>query len=65
MTASRRALLRAALGFLQLRPEPPEVAPLRQWLDSWTGLGVIVTGMLRQGYDAVLLSVGPAGSVSV
>src|SRR5262245_10308168 len=29
----RRALLMAALGFLQLRHQPPEVAPLRRWLD--------------------------------
>jgi hypothetical protein len=27
---------------------------LRSWLDSWTGLGTIVTGMERQGYDVSL-----------
>ncbi len=52
--ASRRALLVAALGFLQLREQPPEIAPLRHWLDSWSGLGAIVTGMERQGYDLSL-----------
>jgi hypothetical protein len=46
-----RALLVAALGFLQLRQAPPEVAPLRRWIDSWTGIGAVVTGMERQGYD--------------
>jgi hypothetical protein len=50
----RRALLVAALGFLQLRRAPPEVAPLRRWLDSWTGLGAVVAGMERQGYDVSL-----------
>lgn len=42
----RRALLAAALGFLQLREQPTEVAPLRRWLDSWTGLGAFVVGCL-------------------
>src|SRR5262249_31697176 len=51
---SRRALLTAALGFLQLREDPPEVAPLRQWLDSWSGLGAVVDGMGRLGYDVAL-----------
>jgi hypothetical protein len=35
MTDHRRALLTAALGFLQLREQPAEVATLRRWLDSW------------------------------
>jgi hypothetical protein len=55
----RRALLVAALGFLQVRLAPPEVAPLRRWLDSWTGIGAVVTGMTRQGFDADLMSCGP------
>lgn len=50
----RRALLTAALGFLQLGDQPPEVASLRRWLDSWNGLGAVVTGMERQGYDVSL-----------
>jgi hypothetical protein len=56
----RRSLLLAALGFLQLREPPPEVARLRRWLDSWTGIGAVVAGMEHQGYDIDLLSVGPA-----
>jgi hypothetical protein len=39
----RRALLLAALGFLQLRGQPPEVAMLHRWLDSWNGVGLVVT----------------------
>jgi hypothetical protein len=30
------------------------VDPLRRWRDCWTGLGAIVTGMERQGYDVSL-----------
>jgi hypothetical protein len=54
LSDSRRALLYAALGFLQIKHQPPEVAPLRRWLDSWNGLGAVVTGMERQGYDVSL-----------
>src|SRR5262249_30988787 len=49
-----RALLTAALGFPQLREEPPEVKMLRQWLDTWSGLGAVVDGMRRLGYDLAL-----------
>jgi hypothetical protein len=45
----RRSLLTAALGFLQPRDDPPEVAPLRRWLDSWQGVGDIVAGLNEQG----------------
>jgi hypothetical protein len=47
-------VLIAALGFLELRQQPPEVAPLRRWLNSWSGLGAVVIGMERQGYDVSL-----------
>src|SRR5262245_61636995 len=50
----RRALLTAALGFLQLRQTPPELVPLRRWLDSWRGLGDIVRGLNAQGLDLEL-----------
>src|SRR5262245_59976012 len=52
--SDRRALLTAALGFLRLCEDPPEVAPLRQWMDSWSGLGAVVDGMRRLGYDVAL-----------
>jgi len=45
----RRLLLRAALGFLQLPPRAPELRLLHRWLDSWTGLGLVVVGVERQG----------------
>jgi hypothetical protein len=54
MTDPRRVLLTAALGFLQLRQEPPEVATLRRYLDTWRGLGDVVGGLNAQGYDIEL-----------
>lgn len=37
---------------------PPDMAPvfpgLHRWLDSWRGIGDLVTGMNRQGYDLAL-----------
>ena len=45
----RRALLTAALGFAlvdtQGKPAPKEIQLVRDWLDNWTGVGLIVTGM--------------------
>jgi hypothetical protein len=51
MNEQRRALLVAALGFLQLRQDPPEVAPLRRWLDSWRGAGDVIVGLNAQALD--------------
>lgn len=45
--ASRR--LRAALGFLTLKPSEPELRLLHRWLDSWAGLRLIAAGLERQG----------------
>jgi hypothetical protein len=45
----RRALLTAALGFLQLPQQGRALAALHSWLDTWTGVGLIVVGMERQG----------------
>jgi hypothetical protein len=49
--ARRLASLRAALGFLQLAPRAPELQLLHRWLDTWTGIGLVVTGMRRQGFQ--------------
>jgi len=32
---------------------------VRRWLDTWTGLGLIVTGMARQGYRLHLTNIEP------
>jgi hypothetical protein len=44
----RRALLTAALGFLQLPPQTSALRALHDWLDNWRGVGFIVDGMRRQ-----------------
>jgi hypothetical protein len=49
----RRPLLIAALGFalLESRPEPAVLATLKDWLASWSGIGAIIAGMTRQGFN--------------
>jgi len=32
----------------------PVLDVLHEWLDSWSGIGVIERGMVRQGYDLQL-----------
>lgn len=32
----------------------PELRLVREWLDNWSGLGLIVAGMTHQGWDAQL-----------
>jgi hypothetical protein len=51
---ARRALLTAALAFLQLPPQMSAHAVLHAWLDSWTGLGHVIVGMERLGFRASL-----------
>ena len=57
MTAPRRLLLTAALGFSAIHwraPFPPAAVALATWLDNWRGLGAVVGGMRRLGYDVEL-----------
>ena len=49
VTDRRLANLRAALGFLHLAPRAPELRLLHRWLDTWTGLCLMVVGVERQG----------------
>ena len=51
-------LLRAADGFALVQPTEPELRLLHRWLDCWRGVGDIVTGMQRQGYE---VSIGDHG----
>src|SRR5437867_12137754 len=53
-TAPRRALLLAALAAMRVKTDAPELAILHAWLDSWSGLGLVVVGMQRHGYDLTL-----------
>ena len=51
---ARARLLRAALSFALVPPVQPELRLLHRWLDTWSGIGHVVAGMARQGYDLEL-----------
>jgi hypothetical protein len=53
----RRSVLVAAVGFALLEARTPELALLHRWLDTWTGIGQIVAGMLRDGYRLHLTNI--------
>jgi hypothetical protein len=53
----RRAILIAALGFLRYPPKTHGLAALRAWLDTWSGIGLIVVGMERQHYTVSIRKV--------
>jgi hypothetical protein len=59
---SRRAFLTAALGFARLEATAPELRPLCRWLESWAGLGAVVGGMARLGFDVALTRHGDGGT---
>ncbi len=63
MNERRRALLIAALAALRVRNlDAPGLRLVHSLLDSWRGIGLIVVGMARQGFQA---SLGPdSGSLS-
>jgi hypothetical protein len=41
-----------------VRAEAPELRLAHQWLDSWSGIGLMATGMERQGWDLQLTEYG-------
>jgi hypothetical protein len=49
---ARLLLVTLVAARLQINAHP--LPALRSWLDSWNGLGAVVTGMERQGYDTSL-----------
>ncbi len=60
MTDHRRTLLVAALAALRVRNlDAPELRHVHALLDSWRGIGLIVVGMARQGFQ---VSLGEHGS---
>ncbi len=48
--ARRRSLLVAALAALRVKESMPEIEMMHRWLDNWEGVGLITTGMERQGH---------------
>ncbi len=46
--------LRAALAAALVPDNAPEVQLVRRWLDSWSGVGLVLAGMTHQGYDVQL-----------
>ena len=50
----RGKLLRAALGFLSVKPTEPELVALHRTFDNWRGIGDVVAGMARLDYDPEL-----------
>jgi hypothetical protein len=55
MIDRRGHLLLVTLEASRLRTNAHPLPALRSWLDSWNGLGAVVTGMERQGYDVSLM----------
>ncbi len=57
---NRRALLIAALAALRVRNlDAPELRAVHELLDSWRGIGLVVVGMARHGFQ---VSLGDHGS---
>ena len=53
-TPQRRSLFLAALGFALIEGHSAPLSVLHSWLSTWSGIGHVVTGMHRQGYDLQL-----------
>jgi len=51
--SDRRSLLVAALGFVLVEnwQSVPELVMLHAWLATWAGLGAMVVGMERHGFE--------------
>jgi hypothetical protein len=50
--------LRAALAAVLIQAEAPELALVHRWLDNWRGVGLLVEGLHRVGYDVHLTQYG-------
>ena len=51
---ARGRRLRAALAAVLVRADAPELRLVHRWLDSWSGIGLIIAGMTQQGWDVQL-----------
>jgi hypothetical protein len=56
-----RSVLTTALVGALLPTDVPEGRTMRAWLNNWTGIGHVATGMARQGYDLALTSYAGEG----
>lgn len=56
MNQRQAFLLTTALVGALLPTDVPEGRMVRAWLDSWSGIGHVTTGMARKGYDLALTS---------
>lgn len=61
MTTYRRSLLVAALGCALVDRHTSELKLVQAWLSSWTGIGHVIAGMHRQGYDVQLTQYNERG----
>ena len=61
----RRRLLEATLIAAHLADagalSPTALAHCRDWLDRWSGVGLVAAGMARQGFDLQLTRFGDEG----
>ena len=48
---ARGRRLRAALTAVLVPDNAPELRLVRDWLDSWSGIGLVVAGMTHQGFQ--------------
>jgi hypothetical protein len=46
--------LRAALAAVLVPADAPELRLVHKWLDPWTGIGLVVDGLSRQGLTVSL-----------
>ncbi len=51
---ARGRRLRAALAAVLVRDNAPELQLMHEWLDNWSGIGLIIAGMTHQGWDVQL-----------
>jgi hypothetical protein len=51
---ARGRRLRPALAAVLVRDNAPELRLVREWLDSWSGIGLIIAGMTHQDWDVQL-----------
>jgi hypothetical protein len=58
LSRPRRAEPRAALAAVLVRDNRAEQRLVHEWLDSWSGIGLIIVGMEWQGYDLQLTAYG-------